>query len=166
MTQTELKNMFIYDDGNIYRTKRAGCFKVGSKAGSIWKDPKRENHKYMVIKISGKEYKLHRIIWCLINGKMPDGQIDHINGDTLDNRIENLRVVDNVTNSKNRGIQSNNTTGYHGITRHNGRFRVRINHNGKRLSCGVYDTFEEALSKRLELEEEYGYHKNHGRKLD
>lgn len=163
ITQERLKELFYYKDGNLYRRISRGGKMEHSLVGYIWVDPNRDNHKYVTTKVDSKEYKVHRLIWMYHYGNMPENQIDHINGDSLDNRIENMRDVNNGENSKNRCIQSNNSTGYHGITMHKGRYRVRINVNKKRISCGVYDTFEEALNVRKELEKKYNYHNNHGR---
>lgn len=160
MTQELVKELFIYDD-NIGRLIRKSNNEI---AGYVWKDPKRSNHFYRSIKINYKEYKEHRLIWLYHYGSMPIDQIDHIDGNSINNKIDNLREVTNIINSKNRCIQSNNTVGYHGITMHKGRYRVRININGIRKSCGVYNTFEEAYKIRKELEKQYNYHINHGRK--
>jgi hypothetical protein len=58
--------------------------------------------------------------------------IDHINHNTLDNRIENLRVINNSDNSKNRKSKnSNNTSGYRNVSWINGHWRVQLQINGK-----------------------------------
>jgi len=165
----ELGRLFSYDNINgLLLNKVARNYRtiVGKEAGSVWTDAKRENHRYKVVKIYGKEYKIHRIIWALHNGSFPKGQIDHIDGDTLNNRIDNLRDVDNITNSKNRAIQSNNKSGYHGISvLPSGNYRVRINDNKKRISVGTFPDFDSAYKARLEAEIKYKYHNNHGRNI-
>ena len=168
MDTQDIHSLFLYDkDSGLLtnRHKRNYRTVVGEEAGYIWVDKKRADHKYRVVKVYGKEYKVHRLIWMMVHGELPDGQIDHINGDTLDNRIDNLRVVNNMTNSKNRSIQSNNTSGYHGINQlPSGNWRVRISHNRKRVNIGTFNTFEEAKAAREEAEIKYNYHDNHGRR--
>ena len=67
---------------------------------------------YAVTKVSGDTIRMHRMI---MNAKNQTIKVDHINGDTLDNRIENLRLCTNAENIRNQKKHSNNTTGYPGI---------------------------------------------------
>ena len=61
-------------------------------------------------------YKVHRIVWEIHFGEIPDNLcIDHINGNKADNRIENLRLVDEKGNSRNTKAPSNNKTGTVGV---------------------------------------------------
>lgn len=58
--------------------------------------------RYTNIRIDGKTYWLHRIVWFYVHGVWPAGLLDHKNGDKYDNRIDNLRVVCSVGNAENR----------------------------------------------------------------
>lgn len=105
-------------------------------------------------KVNGKsKYKkrtLHReIVRC------PAGlQVDHINGDTLDNRKVNLRIVTHSQNAKNRA--PNKGKSYKGIhqLKSSGKWQVRVTCNGSSDNLGTFKTFEEALSMRLHKERE------------
>jgi hypothetical protein len=96
-------------------------------------------------RINGKKgnVQLHRF---LINA--PKGLIvDHINGDTLDNRKCNLRVCGPSGNSMNRAIQGNNTTGYKGVKKSTSKinpFYTQIKYKGKVIHIGMFKTAEEA----------------------
>jgi hypothetical protein len=61
--------------------------KAGDVAGVINEDG------FIEIMIDGEEYLAHRLVWMYVHGKFPDGEINHINGDKTDNRIENLRFI-------------------------------------------------------------------------
>lgn len=71
-------------------------------------------------------------------------QVDHRNGDTLDNQRDNLRVASNAQNTKNRKRHKNNTSGVKGVDRHEGKWRARIMAGGKSLCLGHFNTAEEA----------------------
>lgn len=81
--------------------------------------------------------------------KAPKGlAIDHINGNTLDNRKKNLRIVTSQQNGCNRKLGSNNTTGYKGVTYHkrDRLYQSSIKIKGKRQYLGWFKTAEEAAN--------------------
>jgi hypothetical protein len=88
-------------------------------------------------------------------------QVDHINGNRLDNRRENLRIVTSQQNNMNRSIGKNNTSGYKGVTykTRDKKFAAQIKLNGKIKSLGHFHTAIEAnqvyQAKALELFGEY-----------
>lgn len=89
--------------------------------------------------INGKRelIRLHREII----GAKPGEQVDHINGDSLDNRIENLRICTASENNSNRGNQKNNTSGFRGVTwnKQTQKFRACIWSDRKRFYLGSFD---------------------------
>lgn len=89
--------------------------------------------------------------------------VDHISGDTLDNRSENLRVGDHTMNMRNRALPINNTSGHMGIRKRGASYRARIVVDKVEISLGTYPTFEDAVIARKEAEVLYGFHENHGR---
>lgn len=105
MTHAELKKHFQYN-------KNTGVFtRINRKNshGSV------DAYGYLILKIKTKQYKAHRMAWLYFYKQMPDGEIDHINGDKLDNSIKNLRCVDRKTNCRNLTIKTNIDTGYKGV---------------------------------------------------
>jgi len=121
---------------------------------------------YFVGKIFNRKYLAHRVAWAIYSGEWPEHQIDHINGNKLDNRIANLRCATNQENSKNRAIGTRNTSGTIGVCWYN-RDRVwvaRVSKNGKRKTIGLFKNKDEAIEARAKANLEYGYHANHGRK--
>jgi len=120
--------------------------------------------------INGNSYKLHRLIWIYHNGPIPEGmQIDHINHDRQDNRIENLRLVENSQeNLRNMSMINSNSSGHMGVCYLNGytgrkSWHAYIYVNNKKIGLGKYITKEEAIKVRKEAEEKYGFHPNHGK---
>jgi hypothetical protein len=84
----------------------------------------------------------HRLILGVTGDDMV---VDHINGDKLDNRRENLRTCTCAQNTANRGKQINNTSGYKGVHRLPwGRYRAEISVNGKKHNLGCFKTAEDA----------------------
>jgi hypothetical protein len=122
----------------------------------IWRNPRWPSHKltgcagcntgrYIVIRVNGITYRAHRLAWYYVYGSMPDGQLDHINGDKTDNRICNLRLATPAENISNRGLQYNNSSGYKGVTRlKSGRWSANIRNDGCRNHLGTFDTAEQA----------------------
>lgn len=122
--------------------------KSGYKRGTLW----------------NKNYLAHRIIWKIVHNEEPD-DIDHIDGNRLNNRIDNLRNVSRQENLKNIRIRSDNTTGTHGVSmfKRTGKYTARIQYGGKGIHLGYFGTLEEAVAARKAAEVQYGYHENHGR---
>lgn len=116
-------------------------------------------------KCLGKTLKAHRVIWAIVHGAWPDGEIDHINGDPMDNRLCNLRCVSHGENMRNQKRRADNSSGVAGVYLVPGysRWRAQIKLHGKRFHLGYFATFEEAASAKAEAEERAGYHENHGR---
>lgn len=99
-------------------------------------------------------HTLHSIVNQTPKGK----HTDHINGDPLDNRKENLRPVTPAQNNINVHRPGKNKTGYPGVfvkIRPGGiiRYRARIEINGKKKNLGYFKTPEEASKKYLEEKE-------------
>lgn len=104
--------------------------------------------------------RMHRIILPGIETSL---HIDHINGNRLDNRKENLRVATCSQNVMNRGKQANNTRGYKGVIydKSRGKWRAEITANKKSHYLGRFDTAEEAAlaynEAAKELHGEFAY---------
>lgn len=105
-----------------------------------------ENNGYVLLSIDNRKYYAQRIAWIIERGPIPDGMvIDHINGNGLDNRIDNLRVACKRVNALNTVKIRNNKTGLTGVVAlPSGRFMAQRNDMGKKRYLGSFDTAEEA----------------------
>ena len=117
---------------------------AGKVAGNIQTDS--SGHKQISIYFDKKAHKAHRLAWLYVYGKMPKGIIDHINGDSLDNRIVNLREADDFQSAWNKGKPVTNKSGYKGVSlkKKSGKWVAQISYRGKKMFLGYHDTPEEA----------------------
>lgn len=111
-----------------------------------WSPLVRANRRavYARARINGADVFLHRF---LMNVSETHQQVDHIDGDGLNNTRANLRIVSNSQNLMNRGANSNNTSGFKGVfehSQHRGRWCASVTKNGSTISCGCYSTPEAA----------------------
>jgi hypothetical protein len=138
-------NLFEYKDGELYwLVKPCKNMPVGIRAGSLRKDG------YIGIFINGTYYFAHRIVWEMHKGKIPDGLvIDHIDGDRANNKIENLRVCTFQQNHFNRGKQSNNKSGFKGVSWHRQKQKwvAQIKIKGRNKFLGFFEDPKEAYEK-------------------
>ncbi len=122
------------------------------------------NKGYLVGNFCGSNVSAHRVVWKMINGDEPD-EIDHINGDRSDNRIENLRGCSRIENGRNLKSNKSNTSGAMGVSFHkSGKWRAYIKVNHKQIHLGIFDKKEDAINARKSAEVEYGFHKMHGKR--
>jgi len=120
---------------------------------------------YRELRLNGKHYGCHRIVYKLYYGKDPELHLDHINGDTLDNRIENIRQCTSTQNNHNHRISIKNRSGYKGVSvLKDGRYKVSIRiGNEERLHLGYYRNVEDAARAYRDAADKYhGEFKNYG----
>jgi hypothetical protein len=136
MNQQEALEIFEYRDGRLHHRTASRVRKVGDSAGCI------NGTGYRRIGINGRYYTEHALVFLMFHGYVPK-EIDHINGDRADNRIENLRSVTRSQNQYNKRPQRN-ASGYRGVTWHKktGKWLVRVGLNNKNKSLGYYDDLE------------------------
>ena len=112
---------------------------------------------YRMLNINNKMFKEHRIIWYMHHDHTwPLGEIDHINENKQDNRIENLRDVPKSVNLHNiTSANKSSTSGVRGVTACGNKFMAKINLAGKQTYLGLYDTIVEARQAYIEAKEKY-----------
>ena len=155
-----LKDLFHYRDGKLFYRRSVPQMKAGKMAGCL-NIPMRR----LVVCIHYKMHYLHRLVWIWHNGPIPpNSEIDHIDHDSLNNRIENLRLTDRRGNARNQSLYSNSKHPRTGITRrkHNGEVSAPASGRG-RVYIGRYTSLEHAVKARDEAYAALGFHPNHGR---
>lgn len=174
-----LNKLFTYQDGDLFRNvlNESECGLLGMKPVAIkrWNKSlagKVAGHQFntssgakaIQVRILGKSYYVHRIIYKIVTGDEPF-LIDHIDGDSLNNRIENLRSVDNRTNSKNSKRFKNNSSGHTGVSFSNreNKWEAYIWDDYAKIHLGRFSDINDAIKARKEAEIRLGFHENHGR---
>jgi len=162
LTQEQLKELVSYDKSTgdmLWIVQKSKRIKIGTKVGTIM------NKGYYRVKIDGIPYLVHRLAWLYTFGVFPEYDIDHINGNRLDNRINNLREVTSQGNAQNRKLGSNNTSGVVGVrwSKFHSKWYAVINVNKKQKHLGYFENKEDAVSARKTAEIKYNYHENHGK---
>jgi hypothetical protein len=160
VTQQQIQGLFEYrQDGNLVRKVAVGgpAGQVGRVVGFELKDPARPDKVYMATKIGGQHFCIHKLVWLWHYGVLPE-QLDHINRNSVDNRIENLRLASSCENMSNRKIFSNNTSGCKGVSWHkqHNRWFAYVNVRKKRKNLGYFDDLE--LAELVSTEARDLYH--------
>lgn len=161
-----LKTILKYDEnslsGLVWLVSK--CYKpIGSVAGSIQID-KRNGYMCWSVGINKKIYPVHRIVWSLCNNICIDVclEIDHINQNSLDNRFENLRVVDRTNNVINVNVKSNNKSGITGVhyDSHKNVWVSVISINKRKINLNTFNNIEDAICCRFDNVIKH-YHPDH-----
>ena len=139
-----IRSILMYDQvtGIFTWSKNARNDVSGRKAGTVCK------RGYVSIGVKGRIFKAHRLAWLYVYGDWPYGQIDHIDGNKSNNKISNLRDVNQSINQQNRYREkSDNKLGVLGVSLwSDGRagFKSQITVNGRCRYLGTFKTSEEA----------------------
>lgn len=167
LTQDDVLRLFDYDEDSGVVTRKirtANRTHVGDVVGCKWTGSNGKS--YLIVQINKKQYFLHRIIYLHVNGHWPD-EIDHEDGNGLNNKLNNLKNVSRAENQRNRRKYSTNSSGYSGVHWHKRykKWMARIMVEGKRKHLGYFDKLDDAISVKRYAEIKYNFHPNHGKSL-
>jgi hypothetical protein len=155
LTQKQLKEVLKYYPGSgIFRWRiSSGRKKKGEIAG--YKNPRG----YIQIQIDGELHYAHQLAFLYVHGYFPENQIDHIDRDPSNNKINNLREVSRQCNLRNTGNPANNTYGIKGVVwdKNANKWMAQICTNGKRKYLGIYKNFDDAVMARYQAEKELNW---------
>lgn len=107
-----------------------------------WYYHKYRDKEYAKTYINRKKVSMHRLILGLVGP-----EIDHRDGNGLNNQRFNLRYATKQQNAANRGPQRNNTSGFKGVTKNHNNWKAQIKYNGEKIYLGTFKTKEEAARR-------------------
>ena len=141
-SQAELQDKYTYNPktGSLVFKKTKHRSRLGKQVGT-------SNGSHLKTLYEGQMYQVHRLVWMYVTGDDPGEKfVDHIDGDPMNNRWNNLRLADHSENLWNTGCQKNNPLSLKGIRKNTNseRWSAKIMVNGKLIGLGSYDTPEEA----------------------
>ena len=139
------RELFEYKDGDLYR--KHGQF--AGKAGTL------HHTGYIQVKVDNKNYRAHRIIFAMHHGYLPE-YVDHIDGNPLNNRIENLRAATNQQNQYNVGLVARNKSGVKNVVWLRNKWRIFMRVNKKMKNLGSFDDLE--LAELVAIEARNKFH--------
>lgn len=146
LTSERLRQLVHYDPetGIFTRKEDRGGHKAGEVMGSV------SHRGYMKIGVDMRRYYAHRLAWLYMHGEMPK-VVDHINGNTLDNRIANLRNVSQAENLQNITRPSrNSTSGMLGVYKKRRKWASALSLNNRTVRLGYFETKEAAYAAYVE----------------
>lgn len=155
ITQELLLQTFSYKNGSLYHKEGFdNQVNKGDMAGS------KGSHGYLQVKVLNNSYLSHRAIFLMTRGFLPK-YVDHIDGNKLNNKIENLRECTSSQNKCNTTRYKNNKSGVKGVfwDKEHSKWNARIQFNGKRILVGRYASIDDAknaiIGKRNEIHGEF-----------
>ena len=158
LTQAEVRDMFDYrEDGNLIR--RYATMGNGNYEGRVigTRPTGTRANRYSTTKVNGQHWCVHKLIYLYHHGIVPK-QLDHINMNSSDNRIENLRIASSSQNMCNRKLFTSNTSGHKGVSWHKAQSRwfVYVDTDKTRKNIGYFDDLE--LAELVAIEARNLYH--------
>ncbi len=117
--------------GLVWRTRR-GPRRAGSTAGCLNQN-KRTGRLDWVVRIDGANYAASRVIYLMRTGVDPsEYEVDHVDRNSLNNNLCNLRLASGSLQAHNRKVRSNNTSGSMGVawSKQDKKWRVQLRHQG------------------------------------
>ena len=155
ITIERLKELLHYDaeTGVFTWVNARGNSGVGRVAGSLRPDGYRQ------IQVNGSSHQEHRLAWLYVHGEFPSGEkslIDHIDGNKINNRLDNLRVCSDFENQRNTGKRVTNTSGFKGVSwdQRTKKWKAQMYLDGKKITIGRYSVKEDAYAARCNAAKE------------
>lgn len=158
---SELRKKHRYDPltGELTHATQHNHIRIGDRVGSL-------NGGYLTTRLHNVSLKVHRIIYQMHHGDFDESlEIDHIDGNRRNNRIENLRAVTKHVNQLNKSLPSTNGSGVIGVSwsKPHRKWRAQIKYRQTNIYLGLFARKADAIRARKKAEMDFGFHANHGR---
>lgn len=141
VTAERLRELLSYDAETGEFTWRV-TLNINARQGEI--AGYLNSRRYRVIWINRRPYLGHRLAWLYVNDEWPANGLDHIDCDTTNNKIANLRLATPSQNVANRRRCKNNVSGFKGVSPFRKKWRAQLTKNGKSIYLGLFSTPAEA----------------------
>ena len=134
-----VRHLFEYRDGWLYRKVQQGPARVGDRAGG------KDGRGYLQIRVQNRKQLAHRLIFLWHSGWLPR-EVDHIDGNKTNNRIENLRAATAFQNHQNSRRPQNSTSGVKGVywDKQSHKWRARCRVDGVQHNVGYFGSLSDA----------------------
>ena len=153
LSVAEIRDAFNYDpsSGELSWRKPVGRARAGSVCGSP------DGRGYLAVGYKYARWRAHRLAWAHWHGEWPDKDIDHIDGNTQNNAINNLRLATKSQNLQNRKLNKDNKTGVRGVTWHkpSSKWQAHITVSGRQIALGRFECIKDAAEARRAAEKKF-----------
>lgn len=153
LNQERLQEVLDYLPNGNFLWKKSPNRRIlpGTVAGTL-------SNGYIQIRIDGRIFRAHHLVWLWHNGYLPENQLDHINRKRSDNRIDNLRQASQTCNMRNRS-QFKGSSKVKGVAwnKYRSQWMAKIQVNRKSIYLGLSPCFIEAVCLRLAAEQAEGW---------
>ena len=142
LTQARARELFDYrDDGALIRRIGGRGWKAGDRAGSVHVSP--NGYVRRVVMIDRKHYSTSHVVWLRETGVFPKHQLRHVDGNNLNDRLDNLREATRSQSGTSKPAPRNRV-GVRGVSFDRNGYRAAIRVNGRLHHLGCFKTVEEA----------------------
>ena len=140
LTQEEAHRLFEYRDGVLFWRERPKCSR---KAKDDMEAGTHSGHGYKKVTINQKRFYVHQLVFLMHKGYIPE-VVDHIDGNTDNNQIYNLRASNKSLNACNSKLNTKNTSGHKGViwSKLSQKWMSRIQVKQRSKHLGVFEDFE------------------------
>lgn len=155
LDQKRLKELLHYDPETgifTWKVKRKSV-NAGDVAGFC--------DRYWIIRVDGKNYLAHRLVWLYVTGEWPQHQIDHKDLIKTNNRFSNIRLATPKQNGQNKPLFKNNKSGVAGVSWNirDKLWQAHLRIDGRLTNIGTFDNLFDAAAARYSAECKYQSHR-------